>query len=259
MNNAQPRMRLPNIEKVILVASGKGGVGKSTVAVNLAATAASSGMRVALVDADIYGPSLARMMKLEGEPDIDNMKMKPTERYGIYCLSMGQLLPEDKAAIWRGPMIGKALNQLLMGAAWPNVDIMVVDLPPGTGDITLTIGQKYEVDGAICVTTPQQVAVIDVRKSIDMLEKLSIRLLGVVENMSYFEDAAGQKIRLLGEGGGRAISVEKQVPLLAEIPMVEGLAASADEGKPYVFEYPESSVAESYKNILKHLLMDWNR
>jgi len=226
----QPRERavwnitpIEGVKKVIAIASGKGGVGKSTTAVNLALAMAGSGLRVGLLDADIYGPSLPRMLGLSGKPEIDGQKMVPLIAHGIQCMSMG-FITGDEAAILRGPMISKALHQMLRFTHWDNLDVLLVDMPPGTGDIHLSMVQAVPLTGAVIVTTPQQVAVIDARKCLQMFQKVGTPILGVIENMSG---------DLFGSGGGSALAQETGVPFLGSIPADVAIRETSDAGKAY--------------------------
>ncbi len=226
---------LAGVKHIIAVASGKGGVGKSTIACNLAVALGKLGYRVGLVDADIHGPSQARMMGVTQKPDVKNGRMIPPKAHGVVFMSMGLLLNEDVPVVWRGPMVGKALQQLMRGAEWGELDYMILDLPPGTGDIHLGIVQNFQLDGAIIITTPQDVALLDVKKAIGMFRKTATPLLGIVENMSYFQDAAtGAKHYLFGKEGGKKLAEEQQIPLLMEIPIHAVIAKGADEGQPAV-------------------------
>ena len=240
---AQPRERavwnltpVENVARVIAVASGKGGVGKSTCALNLALACARAGKRVGLLDADIYGPSLPRMLGLSGQPPIVEGKMIPPAAHGVECMSMGFITGDD-AAILRGPMISKTLHQLLRFTRWGQqgkLDLLLVDMPPGTGDIHLSMMQQVPLVGAVMVTTPQEVAVMDARKCMKMFVKLNVPVLGVVENMSYFvEPATGNRLALFGEGGGRALADEAHVPFLGEIPIDPFIGQSAETGHAY--------------------------
>lgn len=238
------RAPVPGVKKVIAVAAGKGGVGKSTISVNLAIAAAASGKRVALVDADIYGPSIPLMMNLKGKPDfIDNKMIAPVSN-GVYCNSIGLLIDEGSAAIWRGPMATKAIHQLLLGTAWTDIDIMFIDFPPGTGDIQLSLAQNYKIDGAIIVSTPQEVALADVRKASAMFTRVNIPVIGVIENMSYFADPSGNKHYIFGEGGAKKFATDIGAPLLGEIPIQPQLRENADKGTPQVSDLFKSLVAK---------------
>jgi ATP-binding protein involved in chromosome partitioning len=244
-----------HVRSVVAVASGKGGVGKSTTTVNIALALQALGLRVGVLDADIYGPSVPRMLGLSGQPLIVDGKMQPLVRYGISTMSMGYITGEE-AAILRGPMISKTLHQLLRMTTWATVneqlDVLLVDMPPGTGDIHLSMVQQVPLSGAIIVTTPQEVATIDARKCAQMFRKTGTRLLGVVENMSYFTDAAGNRIALFGEGGGAALSGEFNVPLLGQIPMDTALRAASDEGTHYsgLCDAAYSTIAQQLKDAL---------
>ena len=237
------KQSLDGIKNIIAVASGKGGVGKSTVATNLAIALGMSGAKVGLLDADIYGPSLPVMMGLRGQRAVINEEGErpviiPFEKYGIKAMSIGCLLDERQALLWRGPMISTALKQLLVDVAWGELDYLIVDLPPGTGDIHMTLAQQFPLSGVVMVTTPQQVAVSDTRKSIEMFrhQGINIPILGIVENMSYFTpvELPDNKYRIFGEGGGKELADQYGIPLLAEIPIIGSLASEADLGKPAV-------------------------
>ena len=242
---------LPGVKNIIAVASGKGGVGKSTTAVNLALAMVAQGKRVGLLDADIYGPSIPRMLGLSGKPEIVNDKMQPLIRYGIRTNSMGYITG-DEAAILRAPMITKALNQLLRLTNWGTeaepLDVLLIDMPPGTGDIHLSVVQQVQITGAIIVTTPQEVATIDARKCADMFQKTGVKLLGVVENMSYFTDTTGNKIPIFGEGGGKKLADEFNMPLLGSVPIDIDLRSASDNGLEY-----KGFCAEIYRKIAQEL------
>jgi ATP-binding protein involved in chromosome partitioning len=248
---------LAGVKHIVAVASGKGGVGKSTVAANLAIALSRSGAKVGLVDADIYGPSVPIMFGVEGEqPGVYEREGKavivPIEKYGIKLLSIGFFVDTSKPLVWRGPMATSALNQLLGDADWGVLDFLVIDLPPGTGDIQLTLAQSYSVTGAVVVTTPQKVAFADVRRAAAMFnqEKLHIPLLGLVENMAYFipEDAPDKKYYIFGKGHGESFAAELGIPLLGQIPIVEGITASGDNGSPIALD-GDSPVTKSFDDI----------
>lgn len=252
---------LKNVKNIIAVGSGKGGVGKSTVAVNLAVALASSGAKVGLIDADIYGPSIPMMFGLldqrpEGVDKDGKMMVVPFEKYGIKLLSIGFFVDQTKALVWRGPMASVAIRQLFNDAEWGELDYMVVDLPPGTGDIALTLIQDFPLTGAIVVTTPQQVSVADVRKAADMFRnpQINIPLLGLVENMSYFSppDAPEKRYRIFGKDGGRKFAEEMNVPLLAEIPIVPEVSDSGDAGVPIVV-LENSPVAAAFHKLAENV------
>jgi ATP-binding protein involved in chromosome partitioning len=238
------KIALPGVKHVIAVASGKGGVGKSTVAANLALALHMHGQRVGLMDADIYGPSVPIMF---GLGLVDQTKTPfPVERYGLKLMSMGFLVGTDQAVIWRGPKVAQAVGSFLAQCPWGELDYLVIDLPPGTGDAQLTLSQSAPITGAIIVTTPQEVALIDARKGVKMFEEVRVPVLGVVENMSYYVDASGAKIPLFGEGGGRRLAAESGVALLGEMPIDPRIGQCGDAGEPIVKKYPESPVAKAY-------------
>ncbi|HEU5047434.1 MAG TPA: Mrp/NBP35 family ATP-binding protein [Rickettsiales bacterium] len=226
------------VKRVIAVASGKGGVGKSTTSVNIAHALTRQGKRVGLLDADIYGPSLPRMMGISGKPEIVQNRIMPIISQGIACMSIGLLIGEEQAVIWRGPQVTKALHQMLRDVAWGDeehpLDVLLIDMPPGTGDVYLSLAQQVPVDGAVIVTTPQEVAVADARKSVDMFQKVSIPIIGVIENMSGFADpATGQTHAIFGTGGGERLAAAAQAPLLGQVPIDMELRAASDEGRHY--------------------------
>lgn len=246
---------IPDVKNVILVMSGKGGVGKSTVAANLALALKRSGTRVGLLDADIYGPSVPTMLGIMGHPQTaDGKSIEPLQRFGVKLMSIGFLLEDDKqAVVWRGPMLHGALQQFISDVAWGALDYLILDLPPGTGDVALTLAQKCRLTGAVIVTTPQEVALQDVYKSVSMCTKLDIPVLGIVENMSYFMDSAGVRHELFGAGGGRAVAEFSGAPLLGQIPIDLEVRTWGDDGTPVVQAAPNSDAAKALLEIAEAL------
>jgi ATP-binding protein involved in chromosome partitioning len=246
-----------HVAKVIAVASGKGGVGKSTVSVNLAAAFAKLGKRVGLLDADIYGPSAPTMLGVEGDPTFDEEKrLNPMEAWGVKVMSIGFIVEPGTANIWRGPMASSALRSLLnsnWGTEQEPLDVLVIDLPPGTGDIQLTLVQKLKMDGVVIVSTPQEIALIDARRAAQMFEKTGAPILGVVENMAYFADSSGARVPIFGTGGARAEAERLGVPLLAEIPIEVALREACDAGKPLVATTPDSPAAQAFLELARKL------
>ena len=244
----------PDVKHIVAVASGKGGVGKSTVAVNLALAFAANGQRVALLDADIYGPSQPRMMGLAGQkPESpDGETLEPMQNYGIKMMSMGFLVEEDTPMIWRGPMVMSALQQFLRDVHWGECDIMIVDMPPGTGDAQLTLAQQVPLAGAIIVSTPQDIALIDARKGLNMFRKVEVPVLGIVENMSYFLcPSCGHQADIFGHGGAREEADKLGVPFLGEIPLHMEIRETSDGGTPIVVSNPDSKHTEAFRAIAR--------
>lgn len=244
---------LPNVKNIIAVASGKGGVGKSTTSVNLALALAAEGASVGLLDADIYGPSQPQMLGISGRPEsLDGKSMEPMEAHGIQAMSIGFLIDTDTPMVWRGPMVTGALEQLLRDTKWRDLDYLVIDLPPGTGDIQLTLSQKIPVTGAIIVTTPQDIALLDARKGLKMFEKVSIPILGIVENMStHICSNCGHEEHIFGAGGGELMAKDYNVDLLGSLPLDIDIRLQADSGKPTVVANPDSKAANIYKEIAR--------
>jgi ATP-binding protein involved in chromosome partitioning len=244
---------LAGIKNIIAVASGKGGVGKSTTAVNLALALASEGASVGLLDADIYGPSQPRMLGIEGKPETkDGRMLEPMENYGIKAMSIGFLIDEETPMIWRGPMVTQALEQLLSETRWGELDYLVIDLPPGTGDIQLTLSQKIPVSGAVIVTTPQDIALLDARKGLKMFEKVEVPVLGIVENMSlHICSNCGHEERIFGEGGGQRMADDYKVEFLGALPLDIHIREQADSGKPTVVADPDGRVSEIYREVAR--------
>ena len=244
---------VPGISHIVAVASGKGGVGKSTTAVNIALGLVARGLRVGILDADIYGPSMPKLLGLTQKPGLagDGSKMlKPLERYGLKAMSMGFLVDEGTPMIWRGPMVMGALVQMLREVAWGELDCLIVDMPPGTGDVQLTLAQQTPLSGAVIVSTPQDLALIDARKGLAMFEKVNVPVLGIVENMSYFVcSACGARHEIFGHGGARAEAQKFGVPFLGEVPLDADLRYRSDVGEPVMASSPASSLAGIYKDI----------
>ncbi len=244
---------LENIKNIIAVASGKGGVGKSTTAVNLALALSMEGATVGMLDADIYGPSQPRMLGVSGQPkSSDGKSLEPMEAHGLQAMSIGFLIDEETPMIWRGPMVTQALEQLLNDTCWRGLDYLVVDLPPGTGDVQLTLAQKIPVSGAIIVTTPQDIALLDARKGLKMFEKVEVPVLGVVENMSiHICSKCGHEEAIFGQGGGQRMAEESGVDILGALPLDIKIREQADGGNPSVAMMPDSRIAEIYREIAR--------
>ena len=250
---------IPQVKNIIAVASGKGGVGKSTTAVNLALALAAEGARVGILDADIYGPSQPQMLGVgQRRPEIvgeqGKQQMLPINAYGIQSISMGYLVTEDTPMLWRGPMATGALQQLLMQTRWDNLDYLIIDMPPGTGDIQITLAQKVPVTGAVIVTTPQDIALLDAKKGIEMFRKVNVPILGVIENMAiHICSNCGHEEHVFGEGGGERIARDYQTELLGSLPLDLSIRADADRGKPSVAADPESAISQKYRAIARKL------
>lgn len=252
--------RIPGVKQIIAVASGKGGVGKSTTSVNLALALAAEGKGVGILDADIYGPSQPQMLGIGlKRPEIISVngqqKMKPLVAHGIQSISMGYLVTEQTPVMWRGPMATGALLQLIQQTAWDNLDVLVIDMPPGTGDIQITLAQKIPVTAAVIVTTPQDIALLDAKKAIEMFRKVNVPILGVIENMStHVCSQCGHEEHIFGEGGGERIARDYQTELLGALPLDIRIREDVDSGKPSVIAKPDTNLAQSYRRIAQTVL-----
>ncbi len=255
---APAREMVPGVKHIVAVASGKGGVGKSTVAANLTLALAAAGHKVGILDADIYGPSQPRMMGLSGRPESpDGKRLDPMENYGIKVMSMGFLVPEDTAMIWRGPMVMSALQQLLRDVNWGELDVLIVDMPPGTGDAQLTMAQEVPLAGAVIVSTPQDIALLDARKGINMFEKVEVPVLGIIENMSYFScPHCGERTDIFSHGGARQEAEKFKVDFLGEVPLDILIRQTSDEGHPIVVSHPDSEHSKVFREIADRV---WNK
>jgi ATP-binding protein involved in chromosome partitioning len=249
----QQKIAMPGVKHVIAVASGKGGVGKSTVATNLALALQMHGRRVGLLDADIYGPSIPIMMGIHETFDPNNTQW-PLERYGLKLMSMGFWVKPEQAMIWRGPMVHKYLTVFLTQIPWGELDYLVIDLPPGTGDAQLTLTQTAPLSGAVIVTTPQDVSLIDARKGLEMFNQVRVPVLGIVENMSFFVGADGKRYEIFRHGGGQKLAQEAKVPFLGEIPIDPRVAECGDAGDPIVHKDPDSPIAKTYLNLAQDVV-----
>jgi ATP-binding protein involved in chromosome partitioning len=246
---------MPNVKNIIAVASGKGGVGKSTVAANLALALAAEGAVVGMLDADIYGPSQPTMLGVSGQPEsVDGQTMEPKENYGLQVSSIGLMVDADEPMVWRGPMVTQALQQLLGQTNWKNLDYLVVDMPPGTGDIQLTLAQQVPVTGAVIVTTPQDIALIDARKGLKMFEKVSIPILGIVENMAvHVCSKCGHAEHIFGADGGKRMAEQYGVEYLGSLPLDIRIREQADSGRPTVVAEPDGAITQTYKAIARRV------
>ncbi|CAN5400496.1 iron-sulfur cluster carrier protein ApbC [soil metagenome] len=246
---------LPNVKNIVAVASGKGGVGKSTTAVNLALALAAEGAKVGILDADIYGPSQPMMMGITGRPEsADGKTMEPMENYGVQVMSIGFLVEQDNPMIWRGPMATQALEQLLRQTNWADLDYLIVDMPPGTGDIQLTLSQRVPLTGAVIVTTPQDIALLDAKKGIKMFEKVGVPILGIVENMAvHVCENCGHVEHIFGEEGGKRLAAEYNMDYLGALPLNLSIRVQADAGRPSVVSEPDGEIAVLYKTVARQV------
>lgn len=251
------KQNIPGVKKIVLVSSGKGGVGKSTISANLALSFQKLGKKTGLLDVDVFGPSIPKLFKIEGEPRLSETgKLLPKINYGLPTMSMGYLIPTEESAVaWRGLMVMKALQQLLFEVQWNNLDILVIDMPPGTGDTQLTIGQQLKVNAAVIVSTPQDIALLDAKKGITMFNKVKIPVAGLVENMSYFLcPNCHHESHIFGNEGVKREAQKQGVVLLGSIPLNEEICTQSDKGKPIVISHPQSKITEMFLEIAKNLL-----
>jgi len=237
----------------IAISSAKGGVGKSTFAINLAMSLKNLGSKVGILDADIYGPSLPKMMNISQKPESDGKSLTPIEKYGVQCISIGLLVEEETPMIWRGPMVISAIKTFTQKVLWNNLDFLIIDMPPGTGDTQLTFSQEIKVDGAIIISTPQEIALLDVKRGIKMFDKLKVKIVGLVDNMSHFEGDDGKKYNIFGEGGVERVAKEFNKNFLGKIPINPDVGKAADNGKPLVEENPEHKISKVYLELAKKI------
>lgn len=251
-----PKQAVPGVKRIIAVGSGKGGVGKSTTAVNLALAFAAEGLKVGILDADLYGPSIPKLLGLEGKPAVrEDGIFTPHSAFGLKAMSIGSMLNPDQAVVWRGPMATSALRQLLRETDWGDIDLLVVDLPPGTGDIHISLFQQSEVDGVVIVSTPQELALIDAKKAIDMLRRMGVPLLGLIENMSYFiAPDTGTRYDIFGTGGAEAAAKTLDMPFLGAVPLVMSIRENSDTGQPPVVSAPTGPEALAFRAIATKIL-----
>lgn len=257
--------RIPGVKKVIAIGSGKGGVGKSTVTANLAMLLANKGLKVGLLDADIYGPSIGKMFGVNGRVALrtEEDRIYPLEKYGVKIISFSFLVDENQAVVWRGPMLGKAVEQFLYDIIWGELDYLLIDLPPGTGDVQLSLAQLIDLNGAVIVTTPQGVATLDASKAGSMFNQVKIPILGVIENMSYFipPDMPDKKYNIFGQGGGKKLADSFKAPLLGQVPMTIEVMESGESGDPIIHRQAKGKITEAYEEIFKNLeteLSNWD-
>jgi ATP-binding protein involved in chromosome partitioning len=249
-------LRVKGVKKIIAIASTKGGVGKSTIACNFAIALQANGYKTALVDADIYGPSVASLMNLKGKPEIADGLLLPIISHNIKCISIGNMIDENSAGVWRGPMVTKILHQLIRSINWAfdkqEVDVMVIDMPPGTGDVYLSLAEKFLVNAVLLVSTPQRLAVIDTVKSIDCFNKLKIPILGIIQNMAYLENE-GQKQYLFGEDGAKKLAQDYHLNFLGDIKIISEISQCSDQQIPYLIKYPQGELANYFNKLIKDI------
>ena len=251
---------LEQVRQVLAVASGKGGVGKTTIAVNLALALAGEGLRVGLLDADVYGPSVPIMLGLQQTPKWEGKTLIPVRKFGLSIMSLGMLSEQGQAIIWRGPMVGKAIRQLLNQVRWGELDYLVIDLPPGTGDSSITVAQSIPESTVLIVTTPQEVALADVRRAVELFRKFDLKIIGLVENMSYFMCGhSSEPIEIFGRGGGKKLSKETGLPLLGSIPIEIEISKTGDSGTPLMVSVPNSETGRIFQTIAKAVTAEINR
>jgi ATP-binding protein involved in chromosome partitioning len=250
----QPKLPIPGVQNIIAVGSGKGGVGKTTVAVNLAISLSKLGYAVGLLDADVYGPNVPLMMGASATPNAIGQRIQPLEAFGVRIMSMGFLNPAGKPLVWRGPMLNSVIQQFLRNVDWGQLDYLVIDLPPGTGDVQLTLIQTTPLTGAVVVTTPSEVSLEDARKAVLMFEQVREQVLGIVENMSYLEQANGEKLYVFGKGGGAKTAKEMNVPLLAEIPLDPATREGGDTGKPITTRSEGTPQSAMFEQLAKTII-----
>ena len=241
----------------IAISSAKGGVGKSTFATNLALALRNLDCKVGLLDADIYGPSIPKMFNIQEKPNSDGQKLEPILKYNIQCMSIGFLTDQQTPMIWRGPMVTSAIKTFTQKVNWKNLDFIIVDMPPGTGDTQLTFSQEIKLDGAIIISTPQEVALLDVKRGIKMFDKLNVKILGLVDNMSYFMTEDGKKYNIFGEGGVKKTAQEFDKNFLGEIPIEPLVGKTGDNGKPIVEEFPEHKISKIYSELANKIYLDF--
>jgi|TARA_B100001079_G_scaffold25693_1_gene19657 ATP-binding protein involved in chromosome partitioning len=237
----------------ITISSAKGGVGKSTFAINLAMALKNLGSKVGILDADIYGPSLSKMMNINQKPNSDGNNLAPIEKYGVQCISIGFLVDEETPMIWRGPMVTNAIRTFTQKVLWNNLDFLIIDMPPGTGDTQLTFAQEINIDGAVIISTPQEIALLDVKRGIKMFDKFKVKIIGLVDNMSHFEGDDGKKYNIFGEGGVERVAKEFNKNFLGKIPINPDIGKTADNGKPLVEENPEHKISKVYLELAKKI------
>ena len=237
----------------IAISSAKGGVGKSTFAINLVMALKNLGSKVGILDADIYGPSLPKMMNISQKPESDGKSLTPIEKYGVQCISIGLLVDEETPMIWRGPMVISAIKTFTQKVLWNNLDFLIIDMPPGTGDTQLTFSQEIKIDGAVIISTPQEIALLDVKRGIKMFDKLGVKIVGLVDNMSHFEGDDGKKYNIFGEGGVERVAKEYNKNFLGKIPIDPDVGKAADNGKPLVEENPEHKISKIYLELAKKI------
>jgi len=251
--------KINGVKKIIAISSGKGGVGKSTIAVNLAIALKNLKYNVGILDADIYGPSIPKMMGISEKPKSeDGINLIPIKKFNIQCMSIGFMISEETPMIWRGPMVASTIKTFANKVSWKNIDFLIIDMPPGTGDALLTFSQEIDIDGAIIITTPQDIAIIDVKKGIEMFKRTNVKILGIIENMTSFTSSDGIEHFIFGKDGGKNIAEKFNIELLGQLPINIDIRKKSDEGIPFVEFYKESIISELFTNIIKKIISNFN-